>query len=321
MTNPVKKCRVALLMLRNSHLHKALINYVFNALDYGLQNTYDPAIIMFVDGHEMEMQIRIKQLVLEGFDIFISIGQICTLAVKHALETVGGHPTIFIGVVNPVQHQLVNSLEYPGTYMTGVFRESMPMEKIVSKYICLKPFVRSIVIPYVPTLSAGLLTSQAIELKKQFAAHGIQVFAAPIQETRESLFEVLETYRPRVQSVLFLEGCYSNVLEAQVAYYCWQNALLFCGSGINALNNGAACAFSGDIKNCAATAYQMLRSYWEDTTPIGTIPVVVHPDNQELFVNTDMLRRIKFPEEKIAELERNSTIKVLHKWVDSPEHK
>jgi len=321
MNSPSKKCRVAILMLRESPLHKSMVNYMLNFFDQGPQNTYDPCIIMLADGYEAEMKIRIQRLVLEGVDVLLPIGQVCTLAVKHALEGVGGWPTVFIGVVNPIQHQLVNSIEYPGTYMTGVFRDSMPMQKIVSNYILLKPFVRSILIPYVPTLSAGLLTSQAIELKKQLAVNGIQVFPVSIQETRESLFEALETYRSRVQSVLFLEGCYSNVLEAPVAYYCWKNSLLFCGSGINALNNGAACAFSGEMRNCAVTAYQMLRAFWEQNIPVSTIPVVIHPDNQEFFVNTDMLRRIQFPEEKIAELEKNSNIKVVHKWVDSPENK
>jgi ABC-type uncharacterized transport system substrate-binding protein len=279
-----KKCRVAILMLRDGFLHKLMVNYLLNCLKNGPQDIYDPCIIMFQNNPE-EMKIRIQRLVLENVDIFISLGQTCTLAVKEALDSVGGHPTIFIEVVEPIKQKLVNSIEHPGGYMTGAFKDVMPVKKIVTNYISLKPAIKTILIPYVPTSAAGLLIDQTIELKKQFAEQGIQVFAIPIERTRESLFEVLETYRSRIQSVLFLEGCFSNSLQAQVAYYCWQHYLLFCGSGTIALKNGASCSFSGEIKNCATSAYQALRAYWEHSTPISTIPVVVYPDNQQFFIN------------------------------------
>jgi hypothetical protein len=34
-----------------------------------------------------------------------------------------------------------------------------------------------------------------------------------------------------------------------------------------------------------------------------------------------MLRKIKFPEDKIVELENNPNIKIMRKWIDSPENK
>jgi ABC-type uncharacterized transport system substrate-binding protein len=316
-----KKCRVAILMLRNNPFHKSMVTYLLNCLENGPQDMYDPCIIMCHYGHESDIKTRVWRLVLDKCDVIMPIGQMCTLGAKEALDEIGGHPTIFIGVANPIKHELISSIDNPGGYMTGVLRDSMPAEKIVTHYLLLKPAIKTILIPYVPTSAAGLLTAQAIELKRQFAAQGMQVFAIPIERTRESLFEVLDTYRSRVQSVLFLEGCFSNSLQAQVAYYCWQHYLLFCGTGINAIMNGAACAFSGEMRNCATSAYQALRSHWEHNTPISTIPVVIHPDNQGFFINSDMLRKIKFPEDKIIELGQNPSIKVVRTWIDSPENK
>ncbi len=317
--NSQKKCRVAIVMLRNDPFHKRMVTYLIDCLENGPQEVYTHSIIMHTYGYEDSLKNRIQRLFLDKYDVFIPIGQLCTSVVKETLDELGGHPTIFIGVGNPIGLQLVKSTEIPGGYVTGVKREYIPLQKIVSHYLLLKPAVNSILIPYLPTVAAGFINEQIIELKKLFAAHGIQVIAVPIKQNQESLFEAIDAYRSRVQSILCLEGCFSNSFQEEIAYYCWENYLLFCVSGITAIQNGAACAFAGEIRNCATTAYQMLRSHWENNTPISTIPVVTHPDNQEFFVNTDMLRKIKFPEEKINELEKNPSIKVVRKWINSPE--
>ncbi len=314
-----KKCRVAILMLRDNPFHKLTVTYFIDCLENAPPDIYEYSIIMHTYGYELALKNRIQKLFLDKYDVLIPIGEVCTTATKEALDEFGGHPTIFIGVFNAIKLNLIQSIEIPGGYVTGVTREYIPLENIVSWYLLLKPTINSIVIPYLPIAAAGILFEQVIKLKKLFAEHGIQVFAAPIERTQESIFEALDAYRSRVQSVLCLEGCFSNAFQEEIAYYCWKNYLLFCGSGVTAISNGAACAFAGEVRHCATTAYQMLRAHWEQNTPISTIPVVIHPDNQEFFVNTDMLRKIKFPEDKITELENNPSIKVVRKWINSPE--
>ncbi len=45
----------------------------------------------------------------------------------------------------------------------------------------------------------------------------------------------------------------------------------------------------------AIEAYEIVKQYWEKQITLGRIPVKVLPDNQEFFVNTDMLQRIDIP--------------------------
>ncbi|MEI7580475.1 MAG: ABC transporter substrate binding protein [bacterium] len=316
-----KKCRVAILMIRSRPFHKAMLNYLLNCIDNGPQDMYDPCILPFSGTNYDDIKNRVRKGVLDGYDVFMPIGEICTLAVKEALDEFGGHPTIFIGVANPIGHQLVQSLEKPGSYMTGVTREPLAANKIVQAFSVLYPTITNVLIPYLPTAGAGLLTKQVIEIKKQLTALGMQVFAIPIDDNQESLFKVLDDYHSRVQSVLFMEGCSSNIFQAQVAYYCWENELLFCGSGTYAINQGSACAFSGEMRDGTTAAYKSLRAYNEKNIPISAIPIEVLPDNQEFYINIDILRKINFPQEKIEELKKNQFIKVIRKWIDSPENK
>jgi putative ABC transport system substrate-binding protein len=274
---------------------------------------------MLSDAYREEVKNRMRQLFLDKCDVFMPIGEFCTLALKEVLDELGGHPTIFIGVFDPIGNRLAQSLGKPEGCMTGVHRELLSATKITKGLSYLYPLINNVLIPYTPTGAAGLLARQVIDLKKELSAVGMQVFTVPIDRSQESLFNGLNKYCGRIDSVLLLEGCVSNKFQTHVAYYCWKNELLLCGSGTYAIDQGAACAFSGEIKECVIAAYQALRSYHEKNTPISTIPINVIKDNQEFCVNIDILRKINFSPQKIEELKNNPHIKVIRKWINSPE--
>ena len=90
--------------------------------------------------------------------------------------------------------------------------------------------------------------------------------------------------------------------------------MVLCGSGPYAIDAGVACALAGSVRLIAEEAYKMLRMHWEEKMALGVIPVRVLPDNQEFFVNIDMLRRINLDQDAIERICNQPKVRKDRKW-------
>ncbi len=307
-----KQCRVAVFIIHTRPFHLKMFNLLLDQIATGVQGIYSPvAYRVSIDPEGIKAKAR--DIIHRNLaDVIITMGKVCSLATQEVLDEVGGFPALFVGVRNPLGEGLIASYDRPGKSMTGALRESAPSLAVAEKFACFFPAVRAVFIPY--SAADTHLIQQAMEIKKYLTVIGMQVFAVPIEDDESALMKLIDEYSSRVQAIIFLEGCYSNALQESVAYYCWEKCLVFCGSGMSAIGAGASCAFGGDINQVARDAYQLLREFWEKGTPISILPVRVARDNQEFYVNIDMLRRIDVPTEIILKICSQSNVKVLRKW-------
>ncbi len=300
MNNGRKECRVVILMLADWPFHQVMANYLLdqiNATDRGLYT----ASVCCMNPDTEAIKSKVHELLDEQrADVFITIGGICARATKKVLDEVGGHPMVFIGLRDPVGEGLASSFEKPGFCSSGIVRESPSLLSVAKSFVPLLPVVKSVLVPYLEDNT--YLVHQAREIKRYLTEQGMNVFTVPIKRDALSIMKVIHDYIPLIQGIIILEGCYSASMQDELGYLCWEKCIILCGTGPYALDCGAACGLAGNLKPIALEAYAMLRQHWEQQIPLGVIPVKVLPDNQEFFVNTDMLQRIDVPREVIEAL-------------------
>lgn len=310
----VTKHRVAVLTLHGRPYHatmRRLLHYNFQA---GMPDVYQPSFLtMILD--KAAIKAKVRQLIqIDRFDSIMAVGEVCALYAKEVIDEVGGHPMIFIGVRDPVGQGLVQSLDRPGFTVTGVVREDAHDITLVSHIAKLYPSVRNVLVPYLP--AAGRLEEKAFMFKRYLSTFGKNVFLVPITEQRESVLGTVAQYcNGKAECVVFLEGCYSNAFQAEVAELCWEKFVVFVGSGMSAIDVGASCSFASDLSHLASSAYGKLRDFAESGMPLGTMAVSVLPDDREFIANTDALRRIDFPKEELGKLCSHKDTKVMRLWV------
>ena len=117
-----------------------------------------------------------------------------------------------------------------------------------------------------------------------------------------------------IQGIIILEGCFSSGYQEELAFLCWENCVVLCGSGPYAIDAGVACALAGSLRWIAEEAYKMLRLHWEEKIALGVMPVRVLPDSQEFFVNVDMLRRIDLASDAIERICNQPKVRKDRKW-------
>ncbi len=312
-TEPTQRqCRVAILMIDQRPFHEVMANYLLDEINVGNNELYRASICSMNSSKESIRHVVHALLAKNKADVFITIGDTCSLVTKEVLDERGGHPTIFVGVRNPVGAGLVNSLERPGFCLSGVIREPAPTLAVAEYFAPLYPAVQSVLIPY--TFDDEFLFVQAREIQRYLASIGMHVFIVPIKRDAASVFSTINEYASRIQGLMILEGCFSSGYQEELAYVCWEKCIVLCGNGSYALEAGVACGMSGGMRLMAEEVIKMLRAYWQDQISLGTMPVVSLPDNQEFFGNVDVLRRINIPTEVIERLCSQPNVKRERKW-------
>lgn len=312
-----RKCHVTILMLRDWPFHTKMVALLIDHINTGVQGVYEPFIVR-VDHNEAVIQDFVRQAIFKHkADIIITIGALCSKAAKVVVDTIySGKPVIFMGVREPLQLKLVKSLEKPEASLTGVVREAPSALTVAHYFSYFAPFVSTVLIPYLE--SDAYLYNQAVHIKQYLSANGIAVQLASVPADLDQLQVIIHSYAALVQGVILLEGCYTNAVQEQLAYWCWENKIILCGSGPHAMQNGVACALSGDFGPIVAAVYDQLRLFWEYQKPIKDIPVRVLRNNEQFLINVDMLLRVGVPALLIQEVMAHAGVCAERTWTRRP---
>jgi len=313
MAFPRKQCRVAILMIEKRPYHVAMANYLYERINPASTEQAYRVVIFRVEEDKQSIHETASSIFANNkCDVLISIGEKCSVITKEILDQNGGHPTVFVGVRDPLGAGLVNSLERPGFCLSGVVRESPPILAVAENFALLHPSVQRVLLPYFA--GDAFLSKQAALTKNYLESCGMQVFAEPIEEDPKKLLDLINSYKERIQGLIFLEGCYSNVLQEEVAFLCWKYCIAFCAGGVFGIDFGAACSYVGDLGFAASEAFKLIEKHWEEQIPLGTMPVACLPNVNYFAINIDIMRSINIPTEVINKFKEKSAVKVNRKW-------
>lgn len=310
-SNPLE-CRVAILMIKQRLFHITMTNLLYDQMNMGDGYTYKPMIYTVACSRQAIQEVARTIILNNKADVLITIGTMSSLAVQEIVEETGGFPTVFVGVRKPVELGLVASLDRPGFCLSGVVRTPPTMTAVVEYFIYLYPVIEVIFIPY--TEGDSYLLQQVSEIRAYCQARGIFVLSEPVREDAAYVMNVIDEKISQVQGIIFLEGCYCNLLQEAVAYLCWERCVVFCGNGPYAINAGAACAFASEMAQSASAVLKLVRTSWERKIPLGMLPVTVLPDNYEFFVNVEMLRSIDIASDVIERICAQPNVTKVKKW-------
>jgi len=279
----------------------------FNA---GVRNIYQVQLIsMRHDEQVIGAMIR-SVIFKQKADLIISVGEVCGIVVKSIIDDlVNSIPVIFVGVREEQARVIFGPLEALKGNITGVARASLLLPEQTGAIAGLYPVVKSLLIPY----SEDLL-NRATSLHNSLTAIGMEVILLPVTIDYAVTLSKIINYLPTVDGVMLLEGCYTNGIQPEIAYWCWWHEVVLIGSGPHAISNGAACSFGGDLKLIAQAAYEKTRLLWERKTLVKDIPVTILPNNEQFFVNIDMMRRLEMPVEEIVRICSQTKAQVVRRW-------
>jgi len=307
-----KECRVVILMVEQWPFNEAMANLLLDHINVTERGRYAASVCCTSADKESISSIVQSFIEQNKVDVFVTIGRTSSKATKEALDQVGGYSTVFVGVRDPVEDKLIDALHKPGFCLSGVVRTSPDILRVGKYFAPLYPVVRSVLIPY--SFDNPYLLNQAREIKRYFSTIGMNAILLSVDADGHKTMKLIADTINEVQGIIILEGCYSNGIQDELAFLCWEKCIVLCGSGPYAIEAGASCALGGSFKPIAEEAYKIVRTHWEKQIPLGMIPVTVVPDNQEFAVNTDMLRRIGILDDVIDRLCSQDGVKRERLW-------
>jgi len=289
-----------------------MANLLLHEINAGVQNIYNVSVVPLYDQQESIRNTVTGVLLKMKPDVLITIGAQSTIEAKKVIDDMNSAVSaIFVGLRDPISHAVVASYQSPGGCFTGVTKEVPPVLKVAQYFAAFYPLVKSVLIPY--SENDSYLLNQAIQIKRYLTAVGMNVFIVPVSLRTEELAGVIKAHADLVKGVIFLEGCVSNAAQEEVAFWCWKYEIIFCGSGLYSIDNGAACGLGASVREMAGAVYKQLRTHWEHKVPTAEIPVIVFPNDDEFWVNVNSLRRLDVPVADIARICAQPGVRVVRK--------
>lgn len=309
-----KKFRVAIQFCFDGLFHKAVAVALRDQL-----NAYSGGDIIVTLVHVVVDQDAISEsaqsLYTQGYDVIVTVGSRCSLYTKKALDLLGGHPSFSLGVRSPESLGLVQSLARPGGQITGVSAQPLDPLMVVKKLMRIAPFRKRWFMPFTPWGEAGKLVEQVQLIRQYVADHSDVMLHTVSVHSPEDAVLAFQNNEGLFDVGIVLEGCAAERAQGDLAQWCWEKEVVFCGTGLQALGVGAACTIGGDISQYADIAFTMLLAFWREGIPLGSQPVQIFPYERKFIANIDMLRRVNMKEEHIKAFCDDDEIEEVRLWV------
>ncbi len=315
----VTENRVGILMINEQPVHSELAQQLLDLiLDGEAAGIYEAQVFHAPNTKREDIMAKVQAIAeKKEVDTLFVIGEASSVPAVEEAKKHGLH-VIFLAVRDPIKQGLIESLEKPGGFASGVLIEDAPIEKLAALLKYLQPTVKSLLIPYHTPSKTTELKNRALKLAEILGEEGMTVYTVPIIRCKEAVLTTIKEHLPHIDAFLIMDGCYSAILQREIAYLFWDVCKLAIGCNIASISSGMAISYNGSISPLAVEGFKILRKFREEGIPLGEIPVTIVPDNREFIVNIDMLRRIGFPDEALEKLCSAPNIKVVRTWVHPP---
>ncbi|MEI7580528.1 MAG: ABC transporter substrate binding protein [bacterium] len=233
-------------------------------------------------------------------DLLLSLGFNCTRSLSQiSKKRKSKKPIVFIGVSELVALEIVDSLEKPGSTITGIYDAGMYSTHPIDIFLTLKPYAKSILLPYCSAPADN--NEQYGKIEKQGAIESkVHVELFPIEKIEDTL--------PYIQNVI---DQYDSLM------YLEADALGPCGNGIGKLasqhnvtlfacspdaKDTAAFTYYAEFKYIALAAYALIARILINKENPAVIPVGKLQSSRVLTINVDGCREQGMPDINVEAL-------------------
>jgi ABC-type uncharacterized transport system substrate-binding protein len=246
----------------------------------------------FIYFHGINMdKIALQAIVDEVFmskpDVIISIGvTFSQLCVKTARKRGYKTPIVFAGPGKPLEQELVTALDSREEFVTGVALSPIDCIKQGELLLKCKPTLKSVVIPFNPTCSGGMLEQMARSLGAFLESHGIIVYILPIYQVNDTK-SVLAPFMSKVDTVICLEGDTIDDVNTLLVKMCTQHNVTLFAKDLECVPAGAALGYGVYAVQIGAAAMKYADLILTQNIHPGTLPVLFIDKVRKLALNTN----------------------------------
>lgn len=265
----------------HEQVHGALLACIkkdsrFSVQDFAIATITDPILVSSVC--ELALESEADVLICTGFN---STQTLANLSQKRNNKK----SVVFLGISEPVERGIVESLERPGKNITGV--QSIPVNATfnpIELLLYAKPSVKRILLPYL--VAAGGNEQKAHDAQKIAAAKGVTVTLLPINNVSETLLHVTSGL-PGHDALMYIEADgvgHHGISFGKLATQ--HNITMFAGS-IDGISE-AALGYTSTPNCLAITAFELAKEITLNKISPSIIPIADSTGHRELIINTDL---------------------------------
>jgi ABC-type uncharacterized transport system substrate-binding protein len=216
--------------------------------------------------------------------LIITPGIICSeFVINHAKRIGSTTPIIFVGVDDPVERGLINSLDEPGGNVTGTF--SYDAESKVDQVAILKlvvPHVQRVLIPVFYSPTQNIEYKRAEEAKQKLEAMGKQATIVPI-DMPNNAYMLVRGVAHRHDCIMVMDGTLLASQMSGIAKIAQREGIPMLTPVLD-VRKSVTCSYGIDPIYPAQVAFDLAEKILAGANA-GRIPVVRAFALYDLFIN------------------------------------
>jgi len=222
----------------------------------------------------------------EEVDIFVCTGLMCSQTmVKLSQKRNILKPVVFLGVHNPIDLGLIDSIEKPGHNATGLFVEvAVQQLNPIELLFLLKPNAKNILLPY--AVNEHLNDEVFRNMNKSCKARGARLNLLPI----DSLVETLSRVNGKIQGndvLMYVEPDAISSYGAGMGKLASQHGISMFASSPDGIFD-AALSYSSDSRIFAPYAFELVKRILINHESPANIPAQLMDGNRNLIINKSL---------------------------------
>ena len=240
------------------------------------------------NGSPFLLRGQADDIVAVGYDLIFTIGATCTQTVFELTRKQNSAvPIIFGAVDDPVRMGVVQSLQHPGTNVTGVLSKSdyaLQIEALLQ----IKPLTRRVLLVYNPAGGIGF-DRDTQELAALCAAKNIEFITVEVDQAHE-ITQKVSAHLDGVDVVLVLTDHTVVTGIDSLVTLCLRYGVTLYTSELDSGHKGAALSFGVQEYDYGVLAARLSRDILEGGRDPVSVPCVMITKNY-LQVNTKTMRQ------------------------------
>ncbi|MDQ5891041.1 MAG: putative tryptophan/tyrosine transport system substrate-binding protein [Candidatus Dependentiae bacterium] len=237
----------------------------------------------------IQVNIACDDALASEVNLIISTGLNCSKGLAQiSRRRKSAKPVVFLGLLDPVRYELVESVEKPGHNVTGIESNSPGSEifSMLDLLLIAKPLARRILLPY--SIAAGGFDLHVEQFKKDGKKMGLEVTILPINSVNDTLQHVaglISSY----DTLMYLEADGISVYGPALGKLASQHGVTMFAGSLDGIKDSAL-SFVPDLDALASEAFDLAKEILINQKNPGDLPVRQMTVPRNLVINTKLCK-------------------------------
>lgn len=239
------------------------------------------------NGPDKALMASMVHEVIEGkYNLCLSIGIMFSQVTKTILSKAQSQiPHIFTGTGDPLRAGLVERIEKPTKFITGLEVEQATNVDGAKLFHFIKPDMKHILIPYWIFGDGGKLEKEASDIQRYFTANGVKCTLLPVENIGEIIKKV-SAFTLKIDSLMYLDGCIVQDAATGIIKLCNQYGITLFSPNLAGVKKGAAAGYGSSIENLGTESFNYADWMLSQEVIPSVLPVKILPQERQIGINT-----------------------------------